>query len=130
MHTRLNELRTTLDLSLAQMGNALNMSPSSISLLENGKRNLTDRTIADICRIYHVNEHWLRTGEGEMFQEKTRAVEIAEMTAAMAGSDPTSMKYQFMKLIAGMTPEQIEVFKELSEQLQKNIKDAQDKKEV
>ena len=36
------------------------------SKIEKGERNLTDRMITDICREYHINETWLRTGEGEM----------------------------------------------------------------
>ena len=31
-----------------------------------GKKIPSDRTIADICREFNINENWLRTGEGEM----------------------------------------------------------------
>lgn len=47
------------------------MSKVNISRLEKGERNITDRTIADICREFNVNEEWLRTGEGEIFIEQS-----------------------------------------------------------
>ena len=40
--------------------------------MESGKNNPSIQTIALICREFGVNEQWLRTGEGEMF-EQTRA---------------------------------------------------------
>ena len=38
--------------------------------MEKGKRNITDRVISDVCREFHVNEDWLRNGEGLMFKEE------------------------------------------------------------
>ncbi len=32
---------------------------------------MTDRSIRDICRVFYVNEDWLRTGEGEMFRARS-----------------------------------------------------------
>ena len=40
--------------------------------IENGVNGTTDQTIRSICREFGVSEQWLRTGEGEMF-EQTRA---------------------------------------------------------
>ena len=64
---RVKALRKRLDITQSAFGAQINMQRSSISLLEKGERNYTDRTIADICRVYGVNERWLRHGEGEMF---------------------------------------------------------------
>ena len=40
--------------------------------IENGVNGTTDQTIRSICREFGVSEQWLRTGEGDMF-EQTRA---------------------------------------------------------
>lgn len=117
MNTRVKLLRTELGLSTRKFAEELNLTAGTISLIENGKRNLTDRSISDICRIYHVNELWLRTGEGSMFQERTREVEIAEMTAAMYKADENDFRYQLMKLIAQLTPDQVHTLREIVEQL-------------
>lgn len=44
----------------------INVSQSFISNLCLGKKLPSDRTIADICREFNIDENWLRTGEGEM----------------------------------------------------------------
>ncbi|NJD02695.1 MAG: hypothetical protein FIA99_08915 [Ruminiclostridium sp.] len=35
--------------------------------MENGIKKITDRTIKLICQEFNVNDTWLRTGEGDMF---------------------------------------------------------------
>lgn len=66
---RILALRTskTINLNQENFGSRINLSKFAISGFENGKRQVTDRTITDICREFNVNEVWLRTGEGEMF---------------------------------------------------------------
>lgn len=69
MNERLKAVRLTLNLSQEEFGSNIGIkSRAHISSLENGTRNITDRIISDVCREYGANEHWLRTGEGEMFE--------------------------------------------------------------
>lgn len=67
MNERIKAIRKALDLTMEQFGKRIGLSKSAISLIESGKNGTTDQTITSICREYNVNEHWLRTGEGEMF---------------------------------------------------------------
>ena len=67
MNSRIHLLRKTLCLSQTQFAEKINLKTSAVSSYENGTRSISDRTIADIVRVYGVNESWLRTGEGEMF---------------------------------------------------------------
>ena len=46
----------------------IGLKRNSISLVESGKRNISDQAILSICREFGVNEEWLRTGEGEMMK--------------------------------------------------------------
>ena len=71
MLERLKMLRKTLKLSQNQFSQKINFGQSSYANIENGTRNLTDRTIQLICNEFGVNEKWLRTGEGEMFNQKS-----------------------------------------------------------
>ena len=57
---------------MEKFGSRIGIGKASISLLESGKNNPSVQTITLICREFGVNEQWLRTGEGEMF-EQTRA---------------------------------------------------------
>ena len=67
MNSRIHLLRKTLCLSQTQFAERINLKTSAISSYENGTRSISDRAIADIVRVYGVNESWLRTGEGDMF---------------------------------------------------------------
>ena len=122
MNKRIKELRKELKLTQQAFADALNISKSTVEAYEYRNVTVTDRTIQDICRIYHVNEDWLRTGEGSMFQERTREIEIAEMTAAMYKADENDFRYQLMKLIAQLSPDQIHTLREIVEQLHDGIK--------
>lgn len=72
MKDRIREVREYFGLSMEKFGSRIGIGKASISLLESGKNNPSVQTITLICREFGVNEQWLRTGEGEMF-EQTRA---------------------------------------------------------
>lgn len=69
MEKRLSHLRKELNITQEHMGNRLGITRAAISRLESGHRNLTESMIKLICSELNVNEDWLRTGEGEMFNE-------------------------------------------------------------
>ena len=64
---RVKEVRKKLDLTMEKFGEHLGIKKGAISLIENGKNNLTDANIKAICREFNVDYTWLTTGEGEMF---------------------------------------------------------------
>lgn len=66
---RVLELREKLGLSQAAFGEKVSLERSAISLIERKQRNITERSIKDICREFNVNESWLRDGVGSMFEE-------------------------------------------------------------
>ena len=67
---RIKLARTTLGKTQAEFAQAINRTQSLFARYENGTNNINDRTIADICREFNVNEQWLRIGEGPMFREQ------------------------------------------------------------
>ena len=69
MNNRIKWIRKQKNLSQADFAEALNLKRNSISLIEVGKRNPSDRTIMDICKTFNVSEEWLRTGNGDPFIE-------------------------------------------------------------
>lgn len=66
MNERLLELRKQLGLNQAKFGEKLNLAQTTISDLEKGVRQITSRTIADICRVFNVSRLWLEEGKGPM----------------------------------------------------------------
>ena len=67
----------------------LNISQSFVSRLASGEKEPSDRTIADICREYDVNEDWLRTGQGDPYIQLSRDEELSQFFGdVMKGEDP------------------------------------------
>lgn len=71
---RIKILRKEKNLSMEDFGAVIGMGKSAVSRIENGVNGTTDQTIRSICREFGVNEQWLRTGEGEMFEQTRESV--------------------------------------------------------
>lgn len=67
MNDRIKQLRLTLKLTLKDFGERIGLKPSTISDIEHCRCNVTERLIISICSRYNVNDKWIRTGEGQMF---------------------------------------------------------------
>jgi transcriptional regulator with XRE-family HTH domain len=67
MNKRLKEVRKTLKINQSDFASKIGMAQSGYSQIETGENTLTEQNIKLICLIFGVNESWLRTGEGEMF---------------------------------------------------------------
>ncbi|GHV86223.1 hypothetical protein AGMMS50230_18310 [Spirochaetia bacterium] len=71
MKHRIIALRKALGLNQTEFAKQLGMRGTALSMVEVGKNPLTSKNIKLICMIFNVNEAWLRTGCGEMFNPKT-----------------------------------------------------------
>ena len=100
MNERIRELREFFGKSQEDFAQSLELSRNYISLVENGKRNMSSHTIKVLCTLYDVNENWLRTGEGMMFVEKTEDEEISEMLADIQLSGSSSFKHRLAVALA------------------------------
>lgn len=69
MNERIKELRKTLGLSGEKFGENIGLNRAAISKIENGAVGVSESNIKLICLTYNVNEDWLRTGQGSMFNE-------------------------------------------------------------
>lgn len=78
VHDRLRFLRKQLHLTTRAFGAKINMSGGSITNMEKGTRNITDRTIRDICREYNVNPDWLIYGTEPIFEDLTHDSAISD----------------------------------------------------
>lgn len=79
MNERIKEIRLKLGLTQEQFGARIGITKSSVSTMESGKSNPSDQTVLFICREYHINETWLRTGEGTPFQPASVEEELEEL---------------------------------------------------
>ena len=86
MNERIKELRKALDLSGDKFGQSIGLTRFAISNIENGRYSITEQTIIAICHIYNVNEDWLRTGKGYMFN-RTKGTLLSEIQKQFSLSD-------------------------------------------
>ncbi len=111
MKFRLVKLRKNLGLSQAAFAEPLNLSRTAVANYEQGVRPVTDRTIADICRIYNVNEEWLRYGTGEMLRKGTSIdAELTSLIADLINSDDEWVKNCIVRFLK-LSPQSRETFK-------------------
>jgi transcriptional regulator with XRE-family HTH domain len=67
INRRIIEARHTLGLSQKEFAGGVKISPAYIGSIESGTRRVNDRIIKLIAMTFGVNEKWLKTGEGAMF---------------------------------------------------------------
>ncbi len=100
MNNRIKTIRQAAGLTQMQFAERIGLSRNYIALLEVGQRAPADRTIADICREFHVNEDWLRTGEGEPFAQLSREDTIAAYVGRINGGKITDIEESIIKFMA------------------------------
>lgn len=112
MKDRINRIVEQSGLTKTAFAKRINVSQGLISQICNGTTNPSDRTIADICREFGCNEVWLRTGDGEPFQEETRQEQIMRFAAqTVNGSD--EFKKAFVSMLAKLDAEDWEALAKL-----------------
>lgn len=87
MQERIKQVRQMSGKTQLQFAEEIGLSRNYIAMIEIGQREPSDRTISDICREFNINEHWLRTGEGEMRSPLNRDKAIADFLADVMRSE-------------------------------------------
>ncbi len=68
---QIKKLRKTLDLTQQKFGERIGIKGNTVAQYELGRSNPVDSVFSLICREFNVNEDWLRTGNGEMFNPES-----------------------------------------------------------
>lgn len=104
MKDRIKRIRKDAGVNQTDFAESLGLSRTFIGQIEIGTNTMSDRTIRDICRIYHVNEEWLRTGEGDPYTPRPRNQQIADfMNQAMEGEED-ELKSQLVYGLSQLDP--------------------------
>lgn len=121
MYSRIKLLRQSENLTQSQFADKIGLSRNYVAMIEIGQRDPSDRTISDICRIFSVNEDWLRDGIEPMRSAKSREEEIAEMVgAALSGS--SDFKQAVIKMICSRTPDELQALEKALTDIYESIK--------
>ncbi len=79
MNSRIKEIRKENGLTQSEFADIIGLSQSGVSWIEQPGSNVDATVIKSICKTFHINEEWLKTGEGcktenDVEDEYTRAV--------------------------------------------------------
>ena len=77
MKDRIKALRKNLGLTQEKFAERLSMKRNTIANYEIGRNEPIDAVVSLICREFNVNEEWLRTGKGEMYDIPTDDTALA-----------------------------------------------------
>lgn len=128
VNNRIKELRTVLlkeknnrKYTQKEFSDILGLSENFIWQIEKGERIPSDRTISDICREFGVNEVWLRTGEGEPFQEESREEQILRAATQTVRSS-NEFRKQVAFLLAQLSESDWEVLGNIYKKLDESKK--------
>ena len=78
INERMKYLRKTLKLKQREFAEPLGLTQQAITNFERNYK-INDYVIKSVCKEFKVNEKWLRTGEGEMFDETSKKVALDEL---------------------------------------------------
>jgi len=124
---RIREIRKALKLTQVEFGEKIGVKGNTVTNYETGLRNPTDAVLLSICREFNVNEMWLRTGEGDMFQipDDEDAALISEVL-----ENPDDKFYQMLlnmvRTYKQLSPESKKVAEDFIDQLFENSKNRKD----
>lgn len=97
----------------SEFARRINVSQSMVSLICKGRTGVSDRTISDICREFGIDEHWLRTGEGEMLRRVPEGEALAAQLGELLRDVDADFKRRLISELLRLPPEawaQIEAF--------------------
>lgn len=123
MKERIKKLRKALNLTQKEFGERIGVKPNTIGTYEIGRNEPIDAVISLICREFDVNEHWLRTGEGEMFIQKSPGDEISAFVGDILRGEP-DFRQRFITVLARMTPDEWQLLERKVLELADEIKKA------
>lgn len=99
---RINLIRKESGLTLEKFGERIDLKKSALSQYEHDTASPSDRTIRSICRVFGVNEEWLRDGIGEMHTPDVLDDIIKEQGLEGEAAELTK---RFARVFASLRPE-------------------------
>lgn len=125
MNTRIKDLRKHLGLTQSEFGEKIGLKGNTITNYENNLRTPSDAVIYSICREFNVSERWLRTGEGEMFMQLSRADEIAAYVGRVLRDESAFYQQKLLLFLSRLSPEMLDELEKVADEILTNDKKEQ-----
>ena len=114
---RIKAVRKHFKLTQAEFGERIGVKGNTIATYEIGRNAPVDAIFSLLCREYGVNEIWLRTGEGEMFQAMTENEELAAYLGDVMHDEPESFRRRLTLEMKNWTPEVWQMLEDICKRL-------------
>lgn len=127
MNDRIKKVRTALGLSQQEFADRIGIKRGAVANYEVGRNEPIDAVISLICREFNVSEHWLRTGEGEMFVQISRDKEVMRFVGEVMRGEEDSFRRRFLLALARLPEERWADIEDFARQITaENTKEEQD----
>ena len=117
MKDRIKAVRKALGLTQQALADRLGIKQNTVAQYEIGRNEPIDAVVTLLCREFRVNETWLRTGQGEMFQAVDREKEIAAFVADIISDPDKDFQRRFVSALARLEPTQWELISDFADKL-------------
>lgn len=109
LHERLKMIRKAVSQTQNEFSQSLGIPKRTYIAYEYGENPIPERLIVSICAIHGVDEHWLRTGEGEMFPQKSEDP-LWALLGEVLKEEKSSFRRQLITSLCQLDVEEIKVF--------------------
>lgn len=109
---RIRELRKTLEMTQNDFAIRIGLTQNTITKYETGLRSPSNQIVISICREFNVNEDWLRTGNGDMFNPMSEDEELDLYIGRISGSED-KFKKNLLKVLCKLTEDEWNVLKKI-----------------
>ncbi|MCL2792230.1 MAG: helix-turn-helix transcriptional regulator [Spirochaetaceae bacterium] len=104
---RIVEVRKALGLTQQEFAEGIKVSKSHAGAMELSTRKVPDRILKIISYTYGVNENWLKTGKGDMF-EKGRDYKLEEVISNFKKLDEHLQDYVLKQIRLALEYQEIQ----------------------
>lgn len=124
IYERLKHLRKEiLNLTQEEFSQKLLMTRGNLASIEVGRISLTDRNIQVICATYNVNEKWLRTGDGEPFNELSEQEELAAwMGTILKPENDGCTKQRIIRILSQLEDDEWKAIEKIAKKIAEEYK--------
>jgi transcriptional regulator with XRE-family HTH domain len=120
LNERIKKLRKALDLTQQEFADKIGMKRNTVANYETDRNEPSNSVISLICKTFNVSETWLRTGEGEMFVERTRDDELAAFMDELLAEESADFRRWLVTALSRLKPEQWEALEAVALELMKD----------
>ena len=111
---RIKQVRKEAGLTQQKFADRIGCKQNTVAQYETDRNPPIDPVIKSICRVFNVDEIWLRTGEGEMFRPRTRGEQIAAFAGELMRDSPDSFRAAFVSVLAELSLEDWKILERLA----------------